>query len=427
MKKSSTLTTGIILLIMVLLISLLSLLISCTNQKTNNKDNPENVKPYPHIISMEEGLKNATQLKLSDIADSISYIVLSKDKEVLIGSFRRLQLTDNDLYITSDGLVMRFDLSGKFLNSFGGIGRGPVEYLPGSVYTTTPKNDKILILRSMMNDYLSFKPNGDYIGITNLSHSRNLFDFVNISDSVFLFTFYFVGMFMTEDVFESMSCTAGLFDQDGKPIKIIKHPLNNTTASENEMKRIISVAPAFTFFDNRVVLSPEGDTIYEIDKNSILPGFIFNWGSLPHKQSLEDLYYRQTESTNKVINYRPIFETSRKAYFRGSNMSDYFIFEYDKITGENRSMPVEEDNLGLINDLDGGANYFPYWTNRNGDIWIVNDDAYNFREKHSEEFLSKSAAKYPEMKEKLRVFLNDLKMDDNPVLKIVYLKKYHNN
>lgn len=411
----------------VLFISILSFLISCTNQKTNNKDNPENVKPYPHIINMSEGLKNATQLKLSDIADSIKYIVLSKNKEILIGSFRRLQMTDSDIYINSDNLVMRFDLSGKFLNSFGRIGRGPEEYLPGSVYTTTPKNDKVLILRSMMYNYLSFKPNGDYIGIKNLSHSRNLFDFVNISDSVFLFTFYFVGTFMNEDVFKSMSCTAGLFDQDGKPIKIIEHPLKNSTTSKTEMKRIVSMAPTFTFFDNRVVLSPKGDTIYKIDKNSILPSFIFNWGSLPHKQSLEDLYYRQTESTKKVINYSTVFETSTKAYFRGSNISGYFIFEYDKITSVNRSMIVDNDNLGLINDLDGGANYFPYWTNREGDIWIVDDDAYNFKKKHSEEFLSKSVAVYPDMKEQLRTFLNDLKVDDNPVLKIVYLKKYHNN
>src|SRR5665648_439252 len=124
-------------------------------------------------------------------------------------------MTNNDIYISSDGYIMRFDLSGKFLNSFGDIGRGPEEYLKGSVYTTTPKNDKILILRNMMYEYLSFKPNGDYIGIKNLSHSRNLFDFVNISDSVFLFTFYFAGNFMNEDILKSMSCSAGLFDQDG--------------------------------------------------------------------------------------------------------------------------------------------------------------------------------------------------------------------
>ena len=101
------------------------ILVSCTNQRTNIKSDFELVKPYPHIINMTEGLKNSKQLKLSDIADSIKYIVLSKNKDVLIGSFRRLQMADNDIYINSDNLVMRFDLSGNFLNSFGNIGRGP--------------------------------------------------------------------------------------------------------------------------------------------------------------------------------------------------------------------------------------------------------------------------------------------------------------
>jgi hypothetical protein len=88
-------------------------------------------------------------------------------------------------------------------------------------------------------------------------------------------------------------------------------------------------------------------------------------------------------------------------------------------------MVANVDNYGLINDLDGGANYFPYWNNRVGDIWITYDDANIFKKKHSGELLSESVAIYPVMKEKLRTFLTGLKDDDNPVLKIVYLKKYH--
>ena len=402
----------------------LLILISCNNQNQKNKSDLEVIKPYPHIINMSEGFKNTAQIKLSDIADSIKYIVLSKEKEVLIGSFRRLQMTDNDIYITSNSFVMRFDLAGKFLNSFGSLGIGPEEYLPGSVYTTTPKNDKIFILRNMMYNYLSFKPDGEYLGTKELPHPQNLFDFVNLSDSVFLFTFYFIGTFMNEDILKSMNCTVGLFDQNAKPINIIEHPLSKTTPSKTDLKRIVSQAPTFTFFENRIVLTPLGDTIYEIDKNSISPGFIFYWGQTPHNQTIEELYYRQTESSNKVLNYMPVFETKRKALFRGSKISDYFIFEYDKITGVNRTMIVNENNLGLINDLDGGANYFPYWTNRKGDIWITYDDAIKFKENHNEEFLTKSVAIYPDKKQKLCAFVTDLRLDDNPVLKIVYLKKY---
>ena len=183
------------------------------------------------------------------------------------------------------------------------------------------------------------------------------------------------------------------------------------------------MAPSFTFFDNRIVLSPEGDTIYEIDNNSITKGFIINWGQIPHKQGIEELYFRQAEPNNKVSLLGPVIETHRKAYFRVIKNKEYYIFEYDKITGISKSMITDTNNFGFINDLDGGVNYYPVWTNRTGDIWIEYDDAYTFKKNHSENYLSASVSLYPNTKEDLKVFLNNLKQDDNPVLKIVYLKK----
>jgi hypothetical protein len=397
------------------------LLTSCLNQKP--KDNDTQVKPYPHIINMSQGFQNKSNLKLSDIADSIRYVVLSKDKKVLIGGVRNVQLTDNNIYLKSDNLVMRFDLSGNFLNSFGSVGRGPQEYLPGSIFTTTPKDEMVLVLRSAMYSFLSFKPDGSYIGIKDFSVPRTLFNFTCISDSVLLCTFYYVGSIMKDYILNSIDLTAGLFDLNGNKIKGIEHPLKNIKISSTDSRNIVSMAPSFTYFDNRVILAPEGDTIYEIDNNSMTKGFIIDWGKIPHKQSIEEIYFRQTESSNKVTNYMPLLETSTKAFFRGNSSSDFYIFEYDKITSTCRSMTVDQENLGFINDLDGGASFYPYWTNRAGNIWIVNEDAYSFKEKHSKASLSNSVALYPKMRERLKGFLDSLKQDDNPILKIVYLKK----
>ena len=407
----------------ILLVLLISL-VACTNQRKRDNGDSDTIKPYPHIINMEEGFNNTSQILLSEIADSIKYIVLSKDKKVIIGSPWRLQMTDEEIYMISENIVMRFDLSGNFLNSFGRNGRGPEEYLNGSVYSTTPASDKVLILRSLMQDYLLYKPNGDYIGKKDISYSRNLFDFVCLSDSAFLFTFWFHGAFMKGDLLSGMSCIAGIFDPEGKPIKVIEHPLKNIKVPKEDITRVLSQPPNFTFFDKRVVLAPVGDTIYEIYRNSIIPGFIISWGTLPHKQTLEDLYYKQTDITNKVVNYNKVFETSTKAYFQIYTKNDFFILEYDKISGLSRSMVTYEGHVGLINDLDGGTDFFPTWTNSEGDIWISSDDANEFKEKQGDEFLSKSTAIHPEMKEKLRAMVKDLKTDDNPVLKIVYLKKF---
>ena len=93
----------------VFLIAFLSL-ISCTNHQNEITGDSESVKPYPHIINMTEGFQNKTQIKLSDIADSIRYIVLSKKKEILIGDVQNVQMSDSNIYIKSDNQVLRFEL-----------------------------------------------------------------------------------------------------------------------------------------------------------------------------------------------------------------------------------------------------------------------------------------------------------------------------
>lgn len=396
------------------------LFISCQNQNTDKKDR---IKPYPHTIHISEGFKNDSQIRLSDIADSIRYIVLAKDSKHLIGSIRNVQITDSFIYLLSDNLLMRFDHNGRFLNSYGSTGRGPEEYLPGSVYTTTPDDKEVIIHRSAMDSYLIFKADGIYIKTTDFMVPRTMFDFKSLSDSVFLCTFYYLGTSMKDYITNSINWSAGIFDLDGNPLKVIEHPLKNKRLSESETRNIISMAPLVTFFDNRAVIMPPGDTIYEIDSKSITKGYIIDWGNVSHNQSIEDFYFRNANNSNKASVWSLIPETDYKTYFRVRKGNDTYLFEYNKVTGTTRSMIEDRDNPGIINDLDGGINYFPYYTNREGDLWIVYDDAFTFKEKHSEEFLNSPTSRNPEMKGNLIEFLKTLKEDDNPVLVIIYLKK----
>ncbi len=399
---------------------------SCLRNNPDRNESMDEVKPYPHTIDMRQGFNNASRITLSEIADSIQYVVLSKDKQKLIGNVSKIQITDNNIYLISsnEGIVLRFSLTGKFQNSFGSIGRGPKEYLRGSLFTTTPDDDRLIIFKSAMDSYLIFETNGNYIETRDFPVSRTLYDFRNLSDSVFLCTFYYIGSIMKDYISNFINCSAGLFDLDGNPIKLIEHPLKNADISDSDIGNIISMAPSITFFDNRIVLKPAGDTIYEIDSNSITKGYIIDWGNIPHKKSIKELFFFQAEPSDKPSIGSFVLETYDKTYFRVLKGNESIIFEYDKITGTVESMIEDPNNRGFINDLDGGENYFPDYTNRKGDIWITSEDAYSFKEKHSPEFLDKSIAINPEMKENLKTFTNNLKQDDNPVLKIVYLKKH---
>jgi len=406
----------------VFLIILLSA--SCNNKKPAQGTDETAVLPYPHVIDMNEGFSNPSEIKLSEIADSIRYVVLSKDKQELIGDISKIQISDDYIYLksSSDGLVKRFNMNGKFLNSFGNSGRGPKEYLPGSVFTTTVNDDKIIIFRSAMDSYLVFEPNGNYVETVDFPVSRTMFDFRSLSDSAFLCTFFYIGSIMKDNISNPFNCSAGIFDYYGNPVKMIEHPLKNADISKSDARNMVSMAPSITFFDNRIVLMPDGDTIYENDSKSIFPGYVINWGNLAHNQSNEDFFFIQSGPSDKASVWSLILETRDRTFFRVTRGTKYYIFEYNKISGSTRSMAIDRDK-GFINDLDGGDSFFPYYTNRTGNIWIIEEDAFSFKDKNSPESLHKSEAAYPEMKEKLITFEENLKQDDNPVLKIVYLKK----
>ncbi len=402
--------------------SLIILFICSACWEHNETKNSKNIitKPYPHAIDIDKGFTSPAIIKLSSIADSIKYIILSKDKEVIISDFPWLQMTDSEFYINFRGQIYRFDLSGKFLNTIGKIGRGPEEYMPGSPFATNPSADRIYVKRNYMHDYITYSNSGKFIGNISLKKSDNIWEFECFSDSIFMYTFYYI--FMVEKSIEDL-ILCGLFDINGNKIHIIEHPAKNVPSEVNFYRLGIS-PPSYTFYNYDVVLN-HIDTVYKINKDTIIPGFILNWGKIPHRHSFEELYYIQAEPSKKVEKTGKFLEISDKAYFGLKDLDKYFLFEYDKKTGNTRSMLANgEENFGFINDIDGGVKYYPKWTNKAGNIWIDYDDAFKFKKNHDEDLLSNSIAVYPERKDKLKSFLKNLEIGDNPVLKIVYLKPH---
>ena len=132
-------------------------------------------------------------------------------------------------------------MNGNYLNSFGNIGRGPKEYLPGSAYSTSVNDDKLFVFRSAMDSYLVFEPNGNYVETVDFPVSRTMFDFRSLSDSVFLCTFFYIGSIMKDYTENPFNCSAGIFDCNGNPLKLIEHPLKNADISKSDAGNMISM------------------------------------------------------------------------------------------------------------------------------------------------------------------------------------------
>jgi hypothetical protein len=138
---------------------------------------------------------------------------------------------------------------------------------------------------------------------------------------------------------------------------------------------------------------------------------------MPRPKTFGEKYYINSRPINSIANPTKLFETSSKVFILINDHINYHLIEFDKSNLNSKSMILsDKDNLGFINDIDGGSNFYPEWTNRKGNIWIKAIEAIDFIKIHN-------SLQQKVFGEELKHCLTQLQMDDNTVLEIVYLKK----
>jgi len=108
-----------------------------------------------------------------------------------------------------------------------------------------------------------------------------------------------------------------------------------------------------------------------------------------------------------------------------------YLSAFNKLTSETTAYRKEGDvkygvvvnveNFGLINDQDGGLNFYPRWTNLTGDIWVDAFDAIEFKTRLTEKMQAVDE-NYSKKQKSLKRIVNTLEDNDNPVLMIAYVK-----
>jgi hypothetical protein len=389
----------------------LTICLSCNNQTPSSSDITATL-PYPHVINIKEALDKPVSIKLSEIADSIRYVVLSKDKTVLTKRFLYLEMAEDDIFIQIGGsLIFRFDSKGTFLNNVGEIGRGPEEYLDGSSFSINPLSRIVYVYRNFLEDFVSYDFNGTFLKKLPFDLKNNIGSFKFISDSTFFIYPVYSGI-APDDMF-----LCGIFNLNGKIIKSIKHPAKNIPADFNASRFIVGGPwPIDTYFRGELISICDFDTVHKVNESSIYNAFIFNWENLPRPKTFEEKYYIGGRPKNAISNPGKLYETPSKAFILINDRIKSHIIEFNKSNSSARSMTLSDpDNLGFINDLDNGINFYPSWTTREGNIWINSIEAIDFINLH------KSLSKQ-DFDENLSSFLSGLQIDDNTVLEFVYIK-----
>jgi len=411
----------------------LVVVMSCTPRTNNIDQTVETGKSYPYYINLEEGLVNPKTVGLYEIADSIKYVILSKEKDVILRNVVDFYLVDDEIIIQGSSIkstIHRFDISGRFINSIGVIGRGPGEVPLGSQMAVDQFDKKIVVKKNYTHNSVVFDFEGNFIGDYSVNAERFEKDYIFLDEDNTLMLTYYMGP--VKSLPDTVVQGRIVFKTDSMVDQVIYPDIEEKYRSQDLPEISTGYPRGVSFFENEPIITNNFiDTIYKANSNGFYNAAVLQRGAYK-PNFINAHFYWLTEGYEWIGFYGKALETASKIYMKGRFRNSGYIFEYDKLSGKTYSMKkdliIENDipdlhNLNFINDIDGGANLYPMWTDFSGDIWITPINALDLINLMEDSGQSKNPITQPQKRSNLNEILDVLDIEDNPVLMMVYLKK----
>ena len=411
-------------------IPLLFVLVGCTGKPSSIADAYE----ISNVIDLDAGLKSVQTVKLSEIADSVTFLPLETTRNSLFGatkdyiSFTPSYIFDFDKY---------FEWTGKFGGKVGSRGNGPLEE-PQGVLNSLFADNHFYSKGSKFIEYdLTGKPTQkvrNLYSVSDLHAGKAPGAFVNAS-----------GFFVSGDYFAiyDYPSTMYFFDKNFETV-------SSRVVTEVETVQILPGRVAksnyVSYYKNHVLFyNFMNDTIFYVKDTGLEPQWMVSYndssrypteiviksdyGKLTSEAmrarregKYEDSEWAQlTEKKHKVTAvyetelylFFTMIESIRLAESRGLQPAVPYIVLYEKSTGKT----VRVKGSGFVDDLLGMDFFYPalgvYDENLITAIW-----PYELLE-----YLNESKAKGREVHPQLLTLSKQVKKDDNPVLIFVHLKK----
>jgi hypothetical protein len=399
-------------------------LIGCKNRTLQEKkDDFGSQSQSPVIIDIERDFGKDKEFRLSEIADDIEYVKLEKSPKSFVGGgIPSYYVTKEYIFIYSSQRLLQFYRNGKYIKEIGKNGRGPGEFLSIRGMALNELNHTFYIISNYTSKVLKYDVNtGTFLGdfpinadlgsamLTNALQIIGSDTFIALSHPIFQFTPNYL-------IFE-------IFDDKGNVLIKKKSSLFSFQAEDKNVRGKTSFTQIWFFGEQFRLFEDLNDTIYTIKNSQLEPSYIFNLGK--YKGSFSAMTTNYVNETKNYIRLFGFWETPKYLFFNFFYNGKVHNGQFDKIGKEFHQLIETSNNSNkMYNDIDGGLSFWPFYSVEHLDNeWICCFDAIDLKKQLSDVWLKTSEAKYPEKKEKLKKFMDELSIDDNPVLIIVKLKK----
>lgn len=367
---------------------------------------------------------DTSTVKLSTIgAREIMYIPLETTPNNGIFMIQYIDFSNNYFLVTeisNNYSLCMFQNDGSFITKVGTLGDGTNEFSAISDVDINPVDESIYIANVEHNNFLVYNKNGEFIRTINSPAKKfkipnnGLMRFKFSNEGILCYYGNFSG-----DIEDSYI----LFDTTGNIIK--KFP------NKYPWKRIkpgvgYSGENLFYVFNNQLYKKEiYCDTIFAFKNKAFEPHLIIDVGNQRITPDVRTKIRTRSEASSVLktfINPWNLFEFGDLIYYEMAvtidGVHDLFSFIGSKKDNFKALILASE---GLINDIDGGPNFWPKTIENDSTLvsWI---DAIQFKKYIASDTFKNAKPRYAEKKKELEKLANKLKETDNPVLMMVRIK-----
>lgn len=368
---------------------------------------------YPIHIPFEAGMETEREVKLSDIADSVSYVRLETNDKCLMRTLMGNNLIRTSRYFILPWLdkLFQYTTDGKFVRTIGGKGQGPGEFNYIQQVDVNEKAGEIYMLTTSQKVNVYNLETGRFLYDVKVPHLESAAMVMYGDSTIVTFVDNGNGREKTQLYLTTLK---------GDTVKLYPR------YEEFEVKNGWSYSfggteDRYLFkYDGMVCLKDySNDTLYTVTPESMEKRYVFDLGKyhLPFEYSYPALNgdeNKYNELAAPYIRYA-VLETTHYLFFpythwAGKERSKPKLAMYDKKSGECFRV---KDNI-IKDDLTNGMYvYYPHGSFDENTLVIAHQAEHIYR--YAEEVPENKILEHPQLK--------GLREDDNPVLMIVHLKK----
>ena len=383
-------------------------LVACTS-KQQQETVLDNL-PYT-IIPFEKGVKNEKQIKLSEIAEKITFIPMETTDASLLNKVRANNIISVNVNIVIPCFNMgafAFDENGKFIAPISRKGQGPAEFL--RFVGVAGNSDLNLIYVKDGRKMMAFRPDGTFVDEFKTPGALHWESSIVMQDSITLSSVInYTGqrpyrLILTNAQGDTLKAFPQ-YDRFEIPKGMNYIYINN---KENFL---------YQYKGESVYHDYYCDTLFTVTRDSLLPRYLLEMGEykLPKDLRLEAEFFSDDPdlAKKKAENYyRPIFFENDR----------YIVMPYTTWNLHNRDLPTElmyydrqtkecikVEGGAFVNDMMGDLPFCP-------DARIAENVLAEWWEASELMELTEEGVELPEN-------LKNLQEDDNGVLVLVHLKK----